>query len=386
MRIILISLLFLSGLGFCAIKVYGYFADKAKPRPKVESSASSPEAVPAPVAAPAPESFSPSAIPSRIESSALPALEIGSYTFKNRSAPVAPAFLKAQDSRVVVETDPASNSWVWMGSPLFSDQIRRLGEAFDRAQTEMDLEFVLVLVSTDHLKSKGLSIFYEEKASFLDVLSLSGDAGSLRISSGGWSVGLDFQDSNSGVSLLSQPVVRCLDGNAWEFATDTDVPIPRSEFVDGVLRNLVDYRKIGFGLSGVVRIVGNQILLEVEQRNGSVNPGTGTETGNAPIFQDQTLKTTVKLAWWEWSVLGGIQVDKSQSRKGWFRDSLQVTSDYLVIFVRPRLALDVPPRAVPVDPSVKSHPLESIPQGLLPEKGWQDFPDGIKPLALPIGK
>lgn len=393
MRLILIILLFLCGLGFCGIKVYNHFSSKANATPeqlrKEREQFLRKEGLATSDSDSAPGSSSPTPPPVAPVVAALPgtpveASQIGSYVFKNRVAPLAPNFLRAEGSKIIVETDKESNSWVWIGTPLFSDQITQLGKEFDRKQVEMDLEFVLVLISTDRLKSRGISIFYRQDASFLDVLNLTGDAGSLRISSGSWGVDLEYGDKKSGVSLLSQPVIRCLDGQPWRFATDTQVPIPRSEFVDGVLRQVIEYRPIGFGLDGTVRIVGEKVLLEIKQRNGSVTPASSDRTNDAPIFQDQVLETSLQLAWWEWSVLGGIQVDKEQTRKGLFRDSLQVTSDYLVIFARPRLALETPPKAVPVYQAQDLHPLESFPRDLLPEKGWQNYPDGIAPAALPL--
>ena len=390
MRLILIAILTLCGLGFFGTKVYSYFADKSEMTPeklKAERAAKYASENPPKIEKPTlPDqdqagTFVPS---SPVKGVVAPQLTVGHYVFKNRVAPVAPAFLKASDSSVVVETDAASNAWVWMGTPLFTEQIQDLAETFDRPQMEMDLEFVLVLISTDRLKSKGISVFYQERASFLDVLNLSGDAGSLRISSGSWGVTLDYGDSTTGVSLLSQPVVRCLDGDRWKFATDTQVPIPRSEYVDGVLRQVIEYRPIGFGLQGVVRVVGNRVLLEVSQRNGSVTPGTNDRTNDAPVFQDQVLETSLQLAFSEWSVVGGIQVDKEQTRKGLFRDSLQVTSDYLVIFCRPRLSLEAAPRAFPVDRPDELHRLEPVPFDLLPEKGWKDFPDGVPIDLTPV--
>lgn len=401
MRLILIALVVVCGLGFAATKVYGFFSEKKNSTPESlkaerdamiakefpEYAAKEKELKEAPAAVPADSVHALQAsvpAPPTIAGAPVEALTISSYRFKNRVAPVAPAFLRADDARVIVETDIQSNSWVWMGSPVFQEQIQDLARAFDKAQVEMDLEFVLVLISRDKLKAKGISVFYQEKASFLDVLNLSGDSGSLRISSGGWSLGLDLANTTSGVSLLSQPVIRCMDGNAWKFATDTQVPIPRSEYVDGVLRQVVEYRPIGFGLDGTVRIVGNKVLLDVKQRNGSVTPASSDRTNDAPVFQDQILETSLHLAFGEWSVMGGIQVDKEQSRKGLFRDSLQVTNDYLVIFVRPKLSLEAPPRAVPVKSGLSWHPLGNVPFDLLPEKGWQDFPDGVVIDAMPI--
>lgn len=271
---------------------------------------------------------------------------------------------------MVVQKDLESNSWVWIGGPVLGSQILDLARSYDVEQIEMDLEFVLVLLSTDKLKSRGVSIFYQERASWLDALSLVGDAGSLRISSGGWGVELSLADTQSGLTLLSQPVIRCVEGQSWSFANDSEVPVPRSEIVDGTIRNSVDFRPAGFGLEGVVRVVGDQVLLQVEQRNGSIAPSTAG-TSEVPIFNNQKLKSTVRLAFWEWSVLGGIQIDREQLRRGLFRHSVQSTSDYLVIFVRPRLALEAPLAAVPVESNEDVHPLLEGP-GLLPSmRDWE---------------
>jgi len=279
---------------------------------------------------------------------------------------------------MIVQKDPASNSWVWIGGPVLAAQIFDLAKSYDVRQVEMDLEFVLVLMSTEKLRARGVSLFYSDRANWLDYLSLSGDAGSLRISSGGFGAELAYQDNNTGVSLLSQPVVRCIDGEPWKFSTDSEVPVPHSEVVDGVIRQSLDFRTVGFGLSGTVHIVGDDILLRVEQRNGSIAPTT-TENASAPTFSVQGLSTALRLGWWEWSVMGGIQVDKEELRRGIFKSSVQSSSDYLVIFVRPRLSLDAPPKAMPAAarPDSREHPL-------LPVKGWSDFPDGVRPSALPL--
>lgn len=304
---------------------------------------------------------------------------VGNYRFTRRLAPEPPSFLK-DDTKIAmtVQRDVASNSWVWVGGSLLGAQILDLAKAYDLEQPELDLEFVLVLVSTDDLKARGVSVFYDGRASWLNALQLTGDSSSLRLSSGGWGVDLTLAGTTSGLHLLSQPVVRCLEGVKWSFTNDTEVPVPRSDVVDGAVRNSIEFRPVGFGLDGVVRIFGERIVLEVEQRNGSLLPAATADTA-VPTFSTQKLQTSCDLAWWEWTVLGGIQVDREQLRRGLFRSSVQTTSDYLVIFVRPRLALEAPPRAVPVDSPRGHHPLVDLPgmsldDGALlpPPPEWED--------------
>ena len=298
---------------------------------------------------------------------------VGSYRFLNRLVPDAPGFLKDESKvSMIVQTDAQSNSWVWIGSSVLGSQILDLAKTYDREQTEMDLDFVLVLVNAEKLHSRGLSFMYSERASWLNAFSLTGDAGSLRFSAGGVALDLSLGDTETGLTLLSQPVIRCLDGAPWKFSTDSNVPVPKSEVVDSTVRQSVEFRPVGFGLDGVVRVVGDKILLTVRQRNGSIAPsatssGAGTEV---PTFNDQILETTCQLGFLEWSVLGGIQVDREELRKGLFRNSLKVSSDYLVVFVRPRAALEAPPRAVPVSSAPNSnHPLLTDDLSLLPPLG-----------------
>ena len=385
MKLILIALVVLGLLGGCGWKVFSYFAEKRRigieavhkrDLERLERELEAAKVATVPVVVPG---ASPGAVDLPAEMLEVPAAGkplvqtvVGSYRFKNRLVPPAPGFLKDETKvGMVVQTEEASNSWVWIGSAVLASQIDQLAKSYDVEQVEMDLEFVLVLLSTDKLKERGLSLFYDQRANWMTGLALNGDSGSLRITSGGWAVDVAFGDATSGLSLLSQPVIRCLDGEPWKFANDSEVPVPRSEYVDGVLRQSVDFRPIGFGLDGVVRIVGERILLQVEQRNGSITPATAKEGFEVPTFNNQTLQTSLDLAWWEWSVLGGIQIDREQLRKGLFRSSVQASSDYLVIFVRPRLALEAAPQAVPVGSSSTAHPLLDD-DGLLPPKGWQE--------------
>lgn len=389
MKLILIGLLFFGGLGFAGYKVFDYFSEKKaigmralhkveeeKARKKaveealVKYQAEHPApALPAPginpVAADVPDHSPVRTIKTVSE------ITVGSYVFKNRLVPPAPSFLKDENKvGMLVQTEEASNSWVWIGAPVLGSQIRDLAITYDVRQLEMDLDFVLVLVNTERLQARGLSMFYNEQANWLNALSLTADSGSLRISAGNVALDLTLNDSNTGLSLLSQPVIRCMDGHQWKFSTDSNVPVPKSEIIDGAIRNSVEFKPVGFGLDGVVRIVGDKVLLKVEQRNGSISPSANAST-DVPIFNNQSLQTTCELGFGEWSVLGGLQVDKEEIRKGFFRNSLKASSDYLVVFVRPRLALEAPPAAVPVNPlQDDEHPL--LESGLLPPRGWID--------------
>jgi hypothetical protein len=387
MKLILIVLVFVGGVSFCGWKIYSHFSEAKEAglvaQRKDQAEREKKKAIDAALAAAGVKAGAVSApsgplVPlppgmSVAVSGQAPIVEVsvGSYRFQRRLVPPAPGFLK-DDSKVgmVVQTDTDSNSWVWIGSPVLGSQILDLAKSYDVQQVEMDLDFVLVLLNTEKLKSFGFSMFYNDSASWLTALSLRGDTGSLRLASGGWAVDLDYSNDKTGLSVLSQPVIRCLDGQPWHFATDSEIPVPKSEVVDGVVRRSVEFRKIGFGLEGLVRVVGNTVLLTVDQRNGSVAPAVSRET-EFPVFNVQSLKTSCQLAFSEWSVLGGIAVEREESRRGFLRDSMKVTSDYLVVFCRPRLALDAPPKAVPVDGSASdSHPL--LGEGVLPPKEWLD--------------
>ena len=387
MKLILIVIVFLGGVSFCGWKIYSHFSEAKEAGlvalRKDQAEREKKKAVDAALAAAgvkAGGSAAPSGPPVHLPpgmsvgvtgQAPITEVSVGSYRFQRRLVPPAPGFLK-DDSKVgmVVQTDDDSNSWVWIGSPVLGSQILDLAKSYDLQQVEMDLDFVLVLLNTEKLKSFGFSMFYNDSASWLTALSLRGDTGSLRLASGGWAVDLDYSNDKTGLSVLSQPVIRCLDGEPWHFATDSEIPVPKSEVVDGVVRRSVEFRKIGFGLEGLVRVVGNSVLLSVEQRNGSVAPAVSRET-EFPVFNVQSLKTSCQLAFSEWSVLGGIAVEREESRRGFLRDSMKVTSDYLVVFCRPRLALDAPPKAVPVDGSATdSHPL--LGEGVLPPKQWLD--------------
>ena len=356
MKLVIILVIFVGGLAFCGWRVYDYFDTKAAAGDKIagkspEASADVPPVAPRPVQ---PEPFRP-AKGTQPEAVTV----VGSYLFKNRVAPEAPAFLRdSKGTGLIVQREEASNSWVWMGSAVLASQVNDLAAVYDVEQTEMDLEFCLVLINRDKMSEYGLALFYRDQVSWLDALSLQGDAGSLRISSGGWALELDMGNSDAGLTVVSQPVVRCVDGEPWEFTTDSEVPIPRSEIIDGAIRQSIEYRPVGFGLSRAVRILGDVVRLNVEQRNGSIESSAATDV-EAPTLSRQTIATSLNMAWHEWSVLGGIQIDREELRKGLFRHSKSTSRDYLVVFVRPRLSLSAPPRAVPVvRPSSRdSHPL-----------------------------
>jgi len=300
---------------------------------------------------------------------------VGSYRFINRLVPSAPAFLKDESKTgMVVQTDSESNSWVWIGSPLLGAQILELAKAYDIEQQEMDLEFVLLLMNSDRVRSYGVSFFYQQQASFLNTLSLAADASSLQISTRGGGVRFDLGDSQSGFQVLSQPVIRCSDGQPWSFSSDADVPVPRSDISEGVTRQSVEFKPSGFGLDGLVHVVGKHMYMKVTQRNGSISPATAASF-NVPTFNNQKLTTTVALVDWKWSVLGGIQIDKETFKRGFFGKSAEQSSDYLIIFVRPRGALTMPPMAqivpdylVPKDDDKKAHPLLRDYSGVLPDR------------------
>jgi len=305
---------------------------------------------------------------------------IGSYQFKRRIVPETPTALRGEQSaRSRCETDLSSNSWVWLCTPFQAVQIRELAETMDREQIEMDLEFCLVLMNQDRIRARGLTVLYDESATWMDALRLDGDSGSLMLKTHGIAVDLTFDNTDGAASVVSVPVLRVMESSPWTYSIDSEIPIPQSDIVDGTVRNSVEYHKIGFGLSGNVTVAGEQVILSVQQRNGNVAQRSNV-ANQPPEFSTQELKTTVRLGWWKWAVLGGIQVDRASLVRGLFKKEIKETSDYLVIFVRPRLALAAPPKAVPVggrNDDKNFHPL-------LPPRGWQQFPDGVPTSSLPL--
>lgn len=306
-------------------------------------------------------------------SSPVEALSLESYVFKARAVPLPPDFLRSENSRLLVSRDEESNSWVWMGTPALSCQIKVLAELSDKGQTEIDLDFVLVLLSEDDLRQFGVSAFYDEGASWLSMLSLQGDSGSLRIASGSWGLELNAGADVSSVVVLSRPVIRCLSGAPFEFSTDSEIPIPQTQIYEGTVKNSVDYRTVGFSVAGSCVVVGERLRLQLDQRNGSVknrSVSTDSTMPSAPEIAVQKLKSSCFLSWWEWSPVGGLQVDREEISKGWFKRKNEKSRDYLVIFARPRDALKCPPRAFP--PSLAGEMSSSENGLLLPPLGALD--------------
>lgn len=374
MKIALIVLAFVGGLVFCGWKITSHFSQKGEKAKvhaqalKEETKAAQTAELPGQASEMATRQLDAKA--QTLGVAPIDEVTIGNYQFVNRVAPEPPSFLRSENTRLLVERDPVNNAWAWMGSKILTFKILELAKMYDRTQAEMDLEFVLVLLSTSKLRDRGVSLFFDDRALWMNALTLDGDSGSLRITSSGVSMDLSLQNSNGAVSVLSQPVIRVMDSDPWEFATDTEVPVPASDVVDGVVRQTVDYRTIGFGLKGTVRCVGKSVIMQIEQRNGSVVTKPAG-TSSLPEFSNQRISTSLQLAWWEWSVLGGIQVDKEEMTRGIFRDKVQSSSDYLVIFVRPRLALSPPLRAVPVLSDDDVHPLLDEGFGVLPAPDWR---------------
>lgn len=273
--------------------------------------------------------------------------ELESYVFAQRVVPSPPSFLRGENTRLLVEQDLESNSWVWMGSPVLGAKILQLAKLYDKQQVEFDLDFVFVLVSEDDLKEFGVSaIFVDEGAAWLNSLRLEGGEGSLRLASGGLGVELNFACDVGSISVLSRPTVRVVSGSKFQFSTDTQVPVPQTQIIDGVTQNSIEYKAIGFGLDGVCTLVGGRIKLALVQRNGSLL-NRNVEGAPAPEFGEQTLSTSAFLEWWAWSPVGGIQVDREEISKGILSSRKEKSRDYLIVFARPRDALKAPPRALP---------------------------------------
>lgn len=295
--------------------------------------------------------------------------KIGVYKFKNRQAPPIPQLFKSTDSGIDVDRDESSNTWVFLGDPASVAQLIDIAESIDTEQLEFDLDFCLVMLNRDKLKERGLSIFYQEDASWLSMLSLRANGGSLRLAAGEFAIDFNYSNNSDSVAVVSVPSIRCLDGNPWRFETKTEVPVPRSDISDGTVRQSIEYRAVGFGLDGVARVHGdNGLILDIKQNNGAVT-NKQLAGNDVPEFQVQTLQTSVKMSFSEWSVLGGLNVEKEELRKGIFSKSHTTSADYLVIFVRPRISLTAPPRAVPIPAAGDEHPL--LPPK--PQKGFTGY-------------
>lgn len=281
----------------------------------------------------------------------VPAESYAVYIFANRTAPPAPfAMSVSTDKQSSVSVDPGANAWVMRGSPSEVEMLKAMAKALDVASEEIDLDFVLVAVSEQWLDSIGLSVLFNEGASYLSAFSLDGSGGSLRLSSGNVAVSLTYQDASESVALVAAPVVRCMTGDPFSFSNDTELPVPSLARSEGVVTSGVDYRSVGLGITGTVRALpGGSYRLVLEQRNGTIGKTVAVGGADVPQAQTQTLKTSVVVERDRWSCAGGVRTSRTITRKRLLGKSEEQTEDLLLVFVRARSSLELTPRAFPVD-------------------------------------
>ena len=322
------------------------------------------------------------------------------YTFKNRPVPP-PPFGRAEsglgssaDRRgLELSVDSGANSWILRGSPQQVEQLKRIASIVDVEQTELDLDFLLIAVSEDWLRSIGVSAAYQEGAAWLPSFSLDASGASLRIASDAFSIDVSAQASNSSARLVSSPVVRCVTGEPWQFSADQQIPVAALQRSEGVVSTSYNYQSIGLGFSGTVQKAGPKgaYRLNLNQRNGNVE-NTVKDATAPPAFRSQMLQTSLVIELGRWSCIGGVSSWSIEKQKKLFGASEKEAQDLLLIFVRPRDSLNVAPRAYPVgtppghlsDFGQTPWQLSPTEHPLLPAKGWREWPDGIKPKGLPV--
>lgn len=313
---------------------------------------------------------------------------IGVYTFKNR--PVPPG-LFGRDRSVVgagkdsngleMSVDAGSNSWVLRGPPGEVEEVKRIASIIDVEASELDLDFCLVGVSNDWLRSFGLSMAWRSGAAWISQFTLGGDGSTLRLSSGNFAVDVDLELADSQVRLVSAPVIRCITGEPWEFTADQEVPIPTLSRSEGVVSTAYQYQQVGLGFQGTAYRAGppGAFRLEVEQRNGSVE-GTSDASDVPPRIKSQTLKSSLVVEVDKWSCLGGVTSWRVERQKRLFGVADSEEQELLLVFVRARDSLAVPPKAIPVVQGPGSLPGWSVEpwslapdeHPLLPRKGYRE--------------
>lgn len=264
----------------------------------------------------------------------------GIYTFERRNVPPPPFGNSPSDpDGLRIAVDQVTNSWLFRGPWPDVEQAKRMASALDQAQAEIDLDFVLLAVSEDVVKSWGFGVQFREGASWLSALGLEYSGATLTIASGDWSFTADLRDASSGVRLLSSPVVRCMTGEPFNFATDQQVPVESLSRSEGVVTSAFEYRPIGLGLSGVVRQAGDRFRLQLLQRNGAVDALAETTEGQPPTLREQQLETVLQLELDRWACAGGVRSWRDESGKGLLGRRKDESQDLLLVFVRPRVSL-----------------------------------------------
>lgn len=386
MRIIIIA----SIIGLCAWFGWKSFSNILHPEQKAKTeqaatveSSKEPPVVPVPVAAVVQDPVAgvePINPPVQVET-------VGAYLFRNRPVPE-PPFGRGQSSigtgpdarGLELSLDPGANAWIMRGPPQEVEQVKRIAAFIDHAQTEIDLDFVLVAVSNDWLRRIGFAASYQNGASWIDAFSLGAEGPTLRIASGDFVLNVDAEAANNSARLVSAPVVRCITGEPWEFAADQQVPVASLTRSEGVVSTGYEYQRVGLGFQGVLYKAGpeSSFRLSIDQRNGSVE-GSGEASEIPPRLKEQSLKSSLVVELGRWSCIGGVTSWKTEKTKRLLGYSESEEQELLLVFVRARDGLRVPPRAWPVgdvpkhlEPwSVRPWELGEDEHPLLPSKGWE---------------
>lgn len=347
---------------------------------------------------PPPGSFGNGSSPSPVSdpNAALPApvpQSVLVHIFKNRPVPPAPfgrnnttvGSGKDEDG-LELSIDQGSNSWILRGPPEVVAQVSKIAQYLDVTQTEIDLDFLLCAVSESWMRAAGLTAAYQSGASWLSAFSLGESGGTLRLESNGLAVDLALEDSDSSARLVSAPVVRCVTGEPWEFSADQQVPIESVQRSEGIVSSAFEYRDVGLGFSGVLQKAGpnNAFRLALTQRNGTVDEQKSED--RPPGMRTQTLKTSLVVEIGRWSCVGGVGSWRTSKKRRILGFSESEEQDLLLVFVRPRDALQIAPKAFPVgqgpehleewgdnpwDLPSNVHPLLPPKKGLASPQGWE---------------
>ncbi|BCU78891.1 hypothetical protein [Luteolibacter sp. LG18] len=361
--------------------------------------------LPAPPAAEVPPLLRPAAPPLSIFGTPPPSsVENGChrlYVFQNRDVPPAPfdrantIGARPDDRGVEISVDHGSNSWLIRGPVIYVEQVMSIAKGLDIVQDQLDVDFLLIALSEDYVRSWGLSVLMRDGASYLSAFQLEPSGLSLTLSHDAFSLTFSAEDSTGSVRVVSAPVVRAVTGEKWEFSADTQVPVPTLQRSEGVVSTAFEYRKVGLGLSGTLnKAPGGKYRAHIEQRNGTVDLAP-KDASTPPQLREQVLKTSAVLEPGRWSCIGGVRSWRVEQEKGFFGKTDKETQELLLVFARPRFQLAPVPRAMISDaaPDALTHlapfgpdPLATEGSPLLPPKDWKRsaFPDGVEPKGLPL--
>jgi len=279
----------------------------------------------------------------------------GSYLFKNRVVPVFPSDFQIDD--LVVSTDLSSNTWFWVAPKGLDFDIFAFARSYDHSLNDLDLDFVLIAISEDWLKSRGISALFAEGENFLSGLDLDFDRAGLTLSYKGLRVDVGASNSRSKVRVVTSPSVRCVVGRPWRFRTIQRIPFQVTSDTETSVRTSTEFIEAGLTLSGTVHALRDSFRLILNQENSS--PVASVD--GPPVIESQELTTALDLEWDRWSVAGGVRARRFERVRGIFGSRSLDAHDHIVVFVRPRNNVQASiPVAVPVsdDPLLYEHPYD----------------------------